>query len=336
MSERVRLTRIAAIDCGTNTIRLLIADCAMSTSERADAADGGTPILHDVLRRMGFVRLGAGIDATGCIGAAAMQRTLDAVRDYGAECAEHDVERVRFVATSASRDASNADEFIHGVEAAFAAYGISPEVVTGAAEAALSFRGATAGLVSADVAQPYLVVDLGGGSTEFVRGLHTVAAARSVDIGAVRLTERHLLADPPTTAQLAAAVADIDAAIEIADAEVDFSGIATLVGLAGTVTTVTAHALHLPLYDRSAIHGAVVPVVDVLESCASLVGADRSVRAALPFMHEGRIDVIAAGAVIWSRVVTRVAARSGIQDVRTSEADILDGIALSLADDTRA
>ncbi len=327
------MTRIAAVDCGTNTIRLLIADATVSCADEADTGHRGVPALRDVVRRMEFVRLGAGIDASGRISRIAMQRTLDVAREYASECTERGVERVRFVATSASRDASNADEFIDGVQRAFAAYGVSPEVVTGATEAGLSFRGATAGLVSSGVPGPYLVVDLGGGSTEFVRGGHAVTAAQSVDIGAVRLTERFLHADPPSAAQLAAAAADIDAAIEMADAEVDFSGIRTLIGLAGSVTTITAHALHLPAYDRSVIHGAVTPIGDMLESCASLIGADRATLAAMPFMHPGRVDVIAAGALIWSRVVARVAARSGIEEVRTSEQDILDGIALSVVDD---
>lgn len=320
------MTRIAAIDCGTNTIRLLIAD----SSERVPGA--GTGGLHDVVRRMQFVRLGQGIDATGRIAPDAMQRTLHAAQEYAAQCLRLGVERIRFVATSASRDASNADEFTAGVREAFARWGVSPEVVPGDVEAQLSFRGATGALLAADVAAPYLVVDLGGGSTEFVRGSRSVQAALSTDIGSVRLSERHLSADPPTADQIAAATRDIDAALDRAQDVVGFDQVATLVGLAGTVTTVFAHALELPAYDPQVIDGATLSVSDVLASCAALVRADRQARVAMPFLHEGRVDVIAAGALIWSRVVSRVAQQAGITQVRASEADILDGIAQSVLD----
>lgn len=317
------MTRVAAIDCGTNTIRLLI----------ADRDPGGTAgVLTDVVRRMQFVRLGQGIDATGRIAPDAMRRTLDAAREYASQCAALDVERIRFVATSASRDATNADEFVAGVTGAFQAWAISPEVIKGEVEAQLSFRGATGDLLAGDVPGPYLVVDLGGGSTEFVRGTHAVDAALSTDIGSVRLSERHLASDPPTAEQVVAATLDIEAALDRADDVVDFARVGTLVGLAGTVTSVFAHALRLPAYDPVAIHGATLPVADVLASCEALLTADRDARVAMPFLHEGRVDVIAAGALIWSRVVTRLLQRAGITHVRASEADILDGIALSVLD----
>ena len=314
------VTRVAAVDCGTNTIRLLVAD-----------SDDGRA-LTDVVRRMEFVRLGQGIDATGRIAPDAMTRTLTTAREYAAQCAGLDVTAVRFVATSASRDASNADEFVAGVREAFAAYDVSPEVVTGDEEARLSFRGATGDLIAAGVPGPYLVVDLGGGSTEFVRGTRTVDAALSTDMGCVRMTERHLHSDPATAAQIDAATRDIDAAVDRAQAGVGFDGVATLVGLAGSVTTITAHALHLPAYDPSVIHGSTLPVEQILASCRVIVAADRAERTAMPFMHEGRVDVIGAGALIWSRIVTRLARTAGIEQVRASEADILDGIALSLLD----
>ena len=314
------MSRVAAVDCGTNTIRLLIADADPSA---------GQVILREVVRRTDYVRLGEGLDATGRIASAAMQRTLNAAQEFAALCVDHEVERVRFVATSASRDAANADEFVAGIQAAFAPFEVFPEVVAGEVEAELSFRGATGGLAAAGVPGPYLVVDLGGGSTEFVRGLREVEAAISLDIGCVRLTERHLRSDPPSAGQLAAAVAEIEAAIDHAESRVDLRGVGTLVGLAGSVTTITAHALRLPGYDRAAIDGASVPVGEVLDSCSALWHADRSERMAMPFMHEGRVDVIAAGAVIWNRVVSRVAARCDIAEVRASESDILDGIALS-------
>lgn len=327
------MSRVAAVDCGTNTIRLLIADGPEPAPNEADAgSDNGQSVLRDIVRRTDFVRLGEGLDASGSIAPAAMQRTLTMAHEYAALCAEHQVERVRFVATSASRDAANADEFVAGIQSAFAGFQVSPEVVTGVAEAALSFRGATGGLAAAGVLGPYLVVDLGGGSTEVVRGLRQVESAVSLDIGCVRLTERHLHSDPPSDAQVAAATAAIDTAIDHAESAVDFSGVGTLVGLAGSVTTITAHALQLPHYDRSAIDGATMPVSQVLASCTALAQAGRSERMALPFMHEGRVDVIVAGALIWSRVVSRVVARSDIAHVRVSESDILDGIALSLFD----
>lgn len=316
------MTRVAAVDCGTNTIRLLIADGTPS-------ADVPTR-LTDVVRRMEFVRLGQGIDATGRIAPAAMERTLTAAGEYAAQCVALQVNRVRFVATSASRDADNAQDFVAGVRTAFAAYDVSPEVITGAQEARLSFRGATGDLVRAGVPDPYLVIDLGGGSTEFVRGGRAVEAALSTDVGCVRMTERHLHSDPPTNAQITAATADVDAAIERADIEVGFEGVATLVGLAGSVTTIAAHALDLPAYDAAVIHGATLTVPEVLASCETILGSTRAERMRMRFMQEGRVDVIAAGALIWSRIVTRLATGGGLDTVRVSEADILDGIALTL------
>lgn len=320
MSEAVR---VGAIDCGTNSIRLLVADI-----------DPTTGSLTDVVRRMEVVRLGYGVDRTGVIAPEAMARTLAMAGEYAAQCRALGAGRVRFVATSASRDARNAHEFVDGVRAAFEEeYGtaVLPEVVSGDEEAALSFRGATGGLLARGVRGPYLVVDLGGGSTEFVRGTDDVDAARSVDIGCVRMTERHLRSDPPTEDEIAAATADIDAAIAAAEAEVPFRGIRTLVGLAGSVTTITAHALRLPHYEATAIHLSSLPVASVLEAAADLLHLARADRAALPFMHPGRVDVIGAGALVWSRIVGRVALEAGISEVITSEHDILDGIALSVA-----
>ncbi len=313
-------TRVGAIDCGTNSIRLLVAD-----------VDPATGALVDVLRRMEVVRLGYGVDRTGRIDPAAMERTLAMAREYAAQCRELGAERVRFVATSASRDASNAAEFVAGVRAAFSHYRIAPEVVSGDEEAALSFRGATGDLRARGVPGPYLVVDLGGGSTEFVRGTETVEAARSVDIGCVRMTERHLRSDPPVDGEIAAAVRDINAAIDLAAERVDFTGIAALVGLAGSVTTITAHALGLTSYDAERIHLTELPPAQVLTACESLLHMTREERAALGFMHPGRVDVIGAGALVWHEVVRRLATL-GVDQVVTSEHDILDGIALSLAE----
>ena len=316
------MTRVGAVDCGTNSIRLLVAD--------ADGGLGSLVTLTDVVRRMEIVRLGYGVDKTGFIAPEAMARTLAQAREYASQCSELGVERVRFVATSASRDASNAQEFVAAVREAFAGFGVAPEVVTGHEEASLSFLGATGDLRAIGIPGPYLMVDIGGGSTEFVRGTDEVEQARSVDIGCVRLTERHLRSDPPTPAQIAAAVLDVEAAIDRAAEVVDFQGISALVGLAGSVTTITAHALQLTTYDAEKIHLSQLPAGRIIDACTSLLSMTRAERADLPFMHEGRADVIGAGALLWRCIVERMAAEAGVVEVVTSEHDILDGIALSI------
>lgn len=317
-----RVTRVAAIDCGTNSIRLLVAD-----------VDPSAGTLVDLDRRMEVVRLGQGVDRTGRIAPEALARTLDATRRYAQVCADLGVEAVRFVATSASRDAENRDEFVAGVREAL---GVEPEVIGGVEEAALSFRGAT-GVLGARHDAPYLVVDLGGGSTEVVLGDGAPEAAYSMDVGCVRITERHLRSDPPAADEVGAAVRDVRAALDVAAAEVPFGRTATLVGLAGSVTTVTAHALGLPAYDPAAIDGSVLPVDAVVAACDDLLARDRASRAALGFMHPGRVDVIGAGALVWREVVQRVraevaAAGGELTEVVTSEHDILDGIAWSVAE----
>ncbi len=307
-----RVTRVAAIDCGTNSIRLLLADVAGNT-------------LTDHVRRMEVVRLGQGVDRTGRLSEEALARTFAAVEGYAREITSYGAERVRFVATSASRDAANAGDFTAGVRRRL---GIAPEVVPGTEEAALSFAGATRELQGLPgITSPYLVLDIGGGSTEFVRGAAAVDAARSVDIGCVRLTERHLLADPPTVDQIAATIADIDAAIELAGTSVPLDGPVTVVGLAGSVTTVAAIALGLSVYDAGAIHHSRVAAADVHAITAALVAMTRAERAAIPVMHAGRVDVIGAGALVLDRIVQRVRAT----EVLVSEHDILDGIAWSIA-----
>jgi len=316
------MTRVGAVDCGTNSIRLLVAD--------ADGGLGSLVTLTDVVRRMEIVRLGYGVDKTGFIAPEAMARTLARAREYALQCSELGVERVRFVATSASRDASNAQEFVAGVREAFAGFGVAPEVITGDEEASLSCLGATGDLRAIGIPGPYLMVDIGGGSTEFVRGTDEVEQARSVDIGCVRLTERHLRSDPPTPAQIAAAVLDVEAAIDQAAEVVDFQGISALVGLAGSVTTITAHALQLTTYDAEKIHLSQLPAGRIIDACTSLLSMTRAERADLPFMHEGRADVIGAGALLWRCIVERMAAEAGVVEVVTSEHDILDGIALSI------
>lgn len=313
-------TRVAAIDCGTNSIRLLV----------ADVGDDGT--LTEVDRRLQIVRLGQGVDRTGELAPEALERTLAASREYAAVIAEAGATRVRFVATSATRDARNRDAFASGVRAAV---GVDPEVVSGEEEAELSFRGATAGVASRHPG-PYLVVDLGGGSTELVLGDTAPRAGLSLDVGSVRMTERYLHADPPMPDEIAAARAAVRAALDDASCTVPFGETVTLVGLAGSVTSVTAHALRLPSYQRERVHGAVLGAGDVLAACDDLLHRSRAERRALGFMHPGRADVIGAGALVWSEVVTRVrddvAARGRVlTEVVTSESDILDGIALSLA-----
>lgn len=315
------MTRVGAIDCGTNSIRLLVADID---------EDGR---LTDVLRRTEIVRLGYGVDRTGVIDPGAMQRTLTQASAYAVQCRELGASRVRFVATSASRDARNAGEFVSGVEAAFAAAGfeVSPEVVSGDVEAQLSFSGATGDLVAAGIPGPYLVVDLGGGSTELVRGTTHVESSRSVDVGCVRMTERHLEGDPPSDAEIAAATADVAAALDSAEEVVDLSGIATVVGLAGSITTNTALALGLSSYEPERIHLARLTPQQHRDAAQELLRATRGERAAYGFMHPGRVDVIGAGALVWHEVLGRVIERSPDAQVVTSEHDILDGIALSIA-----
>ncbi|SEJ35953.1 Ppx/GppA phosphatase family protein [Demequina mangrovi] len=314
--------RVAAIDCGTNSIRLLIAD--------VDLAAG---TLTDVVRTMTVVRLGQGVDRTGEFAAEALERTFAATDVYAAQCREHGVEAIRFVATSATRDARNRDVFLEGIEARL---GVVPEVISGAEEAALSFRGATGALDAAHDA-PFLVVDLGGGSTEVVLGVEQPEAAHSMDVGCVRMTERHLVGDPPSQEQVAAAEADVHEAIDMAFAGVPVEQTRTLVGLAGTITTVTAHALGLPEYDRDSINGAIIDIDDAIRACDELLAASRVEKSALGFMHPGRVDVIGAGALVWRTVMTRVrdavvAAGGALPHVVTSEHDILDGIAFSAAE----
>lgn len=316
------MPRVAAIDCGTNSIRLLIAD--------VDPVQG---TLTDVVRRMLVVRLGQDVDRTGEFAPEALARTLAATEEYAAQCEEHGVEAIRFVATSATRDARNRQEFIDGVRERL---GVEPEVISGPEEAALSFKGALSALDPARPG-PYLVVDLGGGSTELVLGADAPVAAHSMDVGCVRITERHLADDPPSVAQIEAAQADVRAELDVANFEVPLGDTRTLVGLAGSITTVTAHALRLSEYSREAINGAELSIADAKRSAESLLVADRAARAEMPFMHPGRVDVIGAGALVWSEVMARVVAEveaSGgtLDSTVTSEHDILDGIAFSAAE----
>jgi exopolyphosphatase/guanosine-5'-triphosphate,3'-diphosphate pyrophosphatase len=332
---------VAAIDCGTNSLRLLIADIDL---KRGDLAD-----LH---RRMEIVRLGQGVDATGRLAPEALARTFAMLEDYGRTIADSGATAVRLVATSATRDATNAAEFAAGVTRIL---GVRPEVVSGAEEAYLSFCGATAELghlagqrALADPAEPtgeagsglapeppFLVVDIGGGSTEFVLGsgdegqpgdpAHGLAAM-SMNIGCVRLTERHLRSDPPDAAGIAAATADVDAALAEVAAAIPVGTARTLVGLAGSVTTLTAVALNLNGYDSARIHHARIPASRVHEVTVGLLSQSRDERARNGAIHPGRVDVIAAGALILDQIMSEF----GFTEMVASEHDILDGIAWSI------
>jgi exopolyphosphatase / guanosine-5'-triphosphate,3'-diphosphate pyrophosphatase len=309
--------RVAAIDCGTNSIRLLVAE--------PDPGGG----LREVDRRMEIVRLGQGVDATGRFADEALERTFAACDTFAALLRDLGARGLRFCATSAARDADNGDEFMAGV---LARLGVWPDVLSGDDEAALSYDGATRGLDPAALPPPYLVVDIGGGSTEVVLGdgHGRVRAAESVDMGSVRMTERHLAGDPPTAGQVEAAVADIDGVLD--RLAVPLGQARTLVGVAGTITTVAAMVLDLPAYDRTRIHHARIGVDGVAEARRRLLAMTRDARRALPFMHPGRADVIGAGALILDRVAQRVVGGLESPEVLVSEHDILDGIAWSLTE----
>ena len=306
------MTRVAAVDCGTNSVRLLVADL-----------DGSTKV--DVHREMRVVRLGEGVDQTSRLSDAALERTRLALVDYAATGASLGVTRTRMVATSATRDASNRSAFVDLVRSTL---GVEPEVVSGTEEAALSFQGATSALSAAD--GPFLVMDIGGGSTEFVLGTSSVEAALSVDVGCVRLTERHLRDDPPTAAQVEAARRDIDAALTRVLEAVPAAQARTAVGLAGSVTTLAALALGLETYDPERIHLSRLAAEQVNALTTSLLAMTRAERAALPVMHPGRVDVIGGGALVLQMAVDRF----GLDEILVSEADILDGIATSMNEET--
>jgi exopolyphosphatase/guanosine-5'-triphosphate,3'-diphosphate pyrophosphatase len=303
------MSRVAAIDCGTNSIRLLIADI-----------NGDN--FQELAREMEVVRLGQGVDATGAFDPEAIERTLTATRKYSEIIASKGVEKIRFCATSATRDASNRAIFIDGVREIL---GIEPEVIPGTEEAELSFIGATK--VLSHATKPFLVVDIGGGSTEFVLGGDTVEFAKSVNIGCVRMSERHFKKAPPTALSIQQAITDIDAAIAEAAYIVPIKESKTLIAVAGTATTVAAAALGLSEYDRQAIHLSRIPTHKVLEIAQMYQLMDRNEIAALGYMHPGRVDVIAAGSLVLARVMLA----TGASEFVASETDILDGMAWSLS-----
>jgi exopolyphosphatase/guanosine-5'-triphosphate,3'-diphosphate pyrophosphatase len=300
--------RVAAIDCGTNSIRLLIADI-----------DGGN--FREITRQMEVVRLGQGVDKTGAFHPDAIARTLAAVDIYAAEIKKRGVEKIRFCATSATRDATNRALFIDGVKERL---GIEPEVIAGEVEAALSFQGATKDF---DKSQgPFLVIDIGGGSTEFVFGTDSVEAARSMNIGCVRMTERHFTGDQPDPGQIASAIEDIDENIRQAAKTVPITEAKTVIMVAGTATTVAAAALGLTEYDRYAIHLSRISAERTHQISTELLRETREQRAAHGYMHPGRVDVIGAGSLVLDRIMKATGASGFV----ASESDILDGMAWSL------
>ena len=303
------MSRVAAIDCGTNSIRLLI----------ADITEGN---FKEVLRTMEIVRLGQGVDQNKSFHPDAIARTLSAVEKFAQLIASKGVEKIRFCATSATRDASNRDLFTNGVKKIL---GVEVEVIPGEQEATLSFIGATKELSQSD--GPFLVVDIGGGSTEFVFGSEKVEFAKSVNIGCVRMSERHLNLQPPTMAQIAEAIIDIDLAITQAAKVVPISQAKSLVAVAGTATTVAAAALKLAEYDRYLIHLSRISAPSVHQVAAMFQSMNKDQIAALGYMHPGRVDVITAGALVLSRIM----AATGASEFIASESDILDGIAWSLS-----
>ncbi|GAB3283955.1 Ppx/GppA phosphatase family protein [Parasphingorhabdus pacifica] len=317
------MSRVAAIDCGTNSIRLLVADVT--------AHDDGTRDLRDVHREMRVVRLGQGVDATGRLADEALERTRSALNDYAMIARRKGVERVRMVATSATRDAENREVFFDMVRQTL---GVEAEVITGDEEARLSFIGAVGDLDPAD--GPFVVTDVGGGSTELVVGTWDGATAEirsaySADIGCVRLTERCLRSDPPAEQEVRDAEKVARGVLDEAFAAVDSSDARTWVGVAGTVTTLSAVAQELPTYDPAAIHLSRLSQNSVAETTERLLGMTHDQRAEIGPMHPGRVDVICGGALVVRVIAEELQERSGIRFVTVSEHDILDGIALSIS-----
>jgi exopolyphosphatase / guanosine-5'-triphosphate,3'-diphosphate pyrophosphatase len=317
------MSRVAAIDCGTNSIRLLVADVTTGAD--------GAPAFRDVHREMRIVRLGQGVDASGVLAPEALERTRAALADYTGVLRRTGAERVRMVATSATRDAANRDDFFGMVRDTL---GTDAEVISGDEEAQLSFVGAVGDLDAAD--GPFVVVDVGGGSTELVVGEltdggATVTAARSVDVGSVRITERCLHGDPPTAEEVAEARTVVAGILDEAFEAVPVDAVRTWVGVAGTITTLSAVAQGLPEYDPAAVHLSRLAGEDLHRTAEELLGLSREDRAKHGAIHPGRIDVIGGGALIVDVLAAELRERAGITELVVSEHDILDGIARSIA-----
>jgi exopolyphosphatase/guanosine-5'-triphosphate,3'-diphosphate pyrophosphatase len=306
------MKRVAALDCGTNSIRLLIAEENL-----------GASTFTEISRKMSIVKLGEGVDKNKAFLPDAISRTLAALKVFAADISEAGVEQVRFCATSATRDAQNRDEFLIPVAQIL---GITPEVISGEEEARLSFKGATQGLDKAS--GPFLVVDIGGGSTEFVFGSDHVDAARSVNIGCVRMSERHFKSDPPTKSEIESARVDIKNAIALAAEVVPIKSAKTLVAVAGTATTVAAAALNLAKYDSDLIHLAKISAIETRRVSDWLLSLTRQERVDLGYMHPGRVDVIAAGSLVLAEIIEA----TGLTSFVASENDILDGMVWSMLD----
>lgn len=309
------MKRLAAIDCGTNSIRLLVVEI-----------EGNN--LKELHREMIIIRLGEGVDEHKRFSDAALIRLREACRVFQQVIKELNVSRTRFIATSASRDVSNRAEFLEIIDAELS---LTPDIISGDEEARLSFLGATGSF--RHLPSPYLVIDIGGGSTEFVIGNDSVESSRSVNIGCVRMSERHHFSDPPTESELGIATKDIDTAIDEALTIVDVTKAQTIIGLAGSITTVAAEALHLSSYEREKIHGSQFSLNQIESAAQSLISMTQSERAALGFMHPGRVDVIGAGAlVLWRSMVKIASIHPNMPLLTVSEHDILDGIIYDLQD----
>ena len=304
------MKRVAAIDCGTNSIRLLISDIDSSTNTATDVA-----------REMRIVRLGEGVDKNNAFSPRALERTFKAIDEYEQLLLKHNVENLRFVATSATRDAQNKAMFIKGV---IDRLRVVPAVIAGTEEAALSFDGATRSLRQKHKA-PFLIIDLGGGSTELVIGDQEPAGAYSMNVGCVRMTERHTPGGNPTKAQEEAIRTDVKNALQEASKKVNWQKAQTIVGVAGTVTTVAAHILKLKTYDPDVLHGASITAQQISQTAQDFISLTPQQRAALPYMHEGRVEVITAGSIVLDEVMKAI----GAQTLIASERDILDGVAWS-------
>jgi exopolyphosphatase/guanosine-5'-triphosphate,3'-diphosphate pyrophosphatase len=312
------MARVAAIDCGTNSIRLLVADVT--------TRDDGTVWLRDVHREMKIVRLGQGVDATGRLHPEAIQRTREALTDYARTMQRKGVQEARMVATSATRDAGNRDDFFDMTRQIL---GAPAEVITGEEEARLSYLGAVADLDPDE--GPFLVTDLGGGSTEFVLGSGTeVEAARSMDIGCVRLTERFIHSDPPAKDEVDKAEAFAREQIRLAFETVPVEKTRTWIGVAGTVTTLSALVQGLEVYNSDEIHLSRITLDNVREITDSVLSMTHDERARLGPMHPGRVDVICGGAIVLRAIAQELENRAGTGVLVCSEHDILDGIAFSL------
>jgi exopolyphosphatase / guanosine-5'-triphosphate,3'-diphosphate pyrophosphatase len=305
-------SRLGTIDIGTNSVRLLVAD--------VDGA-GEAAKLESLDRRIQITRLGQGVDESRRLDPEAISRTLDALREFRGALDELGVERARATATSAVRDADNRDEFLGS---AADVLGFEPELLPGTEEARLSFLGATAGL---DEPAPYLTLDIGGGSTEFVVGTHEPEGLISVDTGSVRITEQHLRSDPPEPEELSEAVSVVRA--HLADVEREVPAVrdaATLIGVAGTITTVAAIELGLTEYDRDKIHHFRLDRTAAEDVFRTLATEPVEVRRHNPGLEPGRVDIIVGGTLILVTIMRTF----DFNELLVSEADILDGLVRSI------